>query len=113
MGLVPLVIAVGAALAISWESQRYPLWPWETPSQIERVAHQYFSAHGYHDIAGVSCDQRGDAVAVRGTTSSAYACTIHGGRNDGAMIAAFWDGHRVTVDCSGLPGRALNAVCFD
>ena len=83
-------------------------------AQFDRTADRYLHAqHAFPGLTGVSCDERGHSVSIRGVTYRGYMCALHGGRFDGANKALWSDGTRVYGDCAALPRRARNALCFD
>jgi hypothetical protein len=85
-----------------------------TPAQVDRAAYQYWvKQHGDHHITSVSCDQHGSSILVGGTKYTAFVCAFHGGHQDGATVASYWNGHTMTGNCIDLPDVALNALCFD
>jgi hypothetical protein len=83
-------------------------------AQFDRAADRYLHAqHAFPGLTGVSCDERGHPITIRGVTYHGYMCALHGGGFDGANKALWWDGTRVYGDCAALPRRARNALCFD
>ena len=83
------------------------------PNVVNRAEYRYWM-QGNHaqDSRGASCVQHGHAITDNGHTYTAYVCTIHGGRQDGATFAAYWNGTS-PLSCSQLPREASNALCFD
>jgi len=84
------------------------------PPAIDRAELQYLAGQpGFHGLTGVSCDEQGGPVKVRGVTYRGCMCTLHGGGSDGVNKATWWDGRRLYASCSDLPSKAMNALCFD
>lgn len=85
-----------------------------SPSAVDRAELQYLVKQpGLHGLTGVSCDERGGPITVRGVTYRGYMCALHGGGTDGADKATWWDGGRIYASCTDLPSTAMNALCFD
>ena len=83
-------------------------------SAIDKAELRYLARQlGFHGLTGVSCNERGGPVKVRGVTYREYMCTLHGGGSDGVNKGTWWDGRRLYASCSDRPSKALNALCFD